>query len=194
MSSIKNLKSGEFKCAVCDIKFSTRELALKHLKTTQHLKTKATQEKKQVTKSIIHFEDDIPEQPTDLQVFGTKLDLILQKMDLLSERTTRLEIRLQNFEDKFENSVTKPRNSTQKLQETVNTDKILQDQLNEVKQIELAEKLIRQKVENLQKQKSYMPVQVSVGPYQSKQSNYYSGNFQQQQQSPSCKVCGSFIE
>lgn len=39
-TSIKSLKSGEFKCAVCNVKFKTKDGALKHLKTPEHIKMK----------------------------------------------------------------------------------------------------------------------------------------------------------
>lgn len=143
MKDIKILKSGEYKCTLCNVKFQQRDLAVRHLKTTKHLEN---QEADSQSKMRILEQQN---KSLDNEMLASKLDLILHKLDLMSERTTRLEMRMESMEDQFQQLIVKPKQQQMKMTKSIEEDPVLKQHLDEVKQIEIAERLIKQKVESL---------------------------------------------
>lgn len=89
-----------------------------------------------------------------MQIINSQLELLLNKLDLLSERVNHVELRLAHFQAQFEEHLIQPRIQELKVKETIERDQVLKGHLDEVKQIELAEQLIKTKL-NEQKMQTH---------------------------------------
>ncbi|KAH0569634.1 hypothetical protein SS50377_28590 [Spironucleus salmonicida] len=123
------------------------------------------------------FQESVVSETSDNSVrFNTgNSDLIIAKLDQIIEKQNLLELRIQNFESKFEHS---NRDKQRQLVQAIDNDPVINENLQEIKRIEAAEKIIQERLGMLsrsQRNDGY-----------SSQRPKSSGNLKR-----SCEVCGS---